>query len=299
MDGGIRPSGVLVVNGYDTLFVDLDGVVYRGRNAVPHAVDVLSTFGGRVLFVTNNASRTPKTVAAQLNGYGLSVTAADVVTSAQAAAAHLVTLVPPGARILVTGGDGLVEAVTEQGLRVVTSADEADAVVQGYSPKLAWKDLAEASYALARGIPWVASNTDMSVPTARGIAPGNGTLVAAVASATGRVPIVTGKPHAPIMELARSRAHSDRPLVIGDRLDTDIAAANAAGMESLLVLTGVNQWPDLLEIPAADLPTKVAPDLRVLAGHTDAATQLLDDLLRGLKAGDDVSRTVASLHQLP
>lgn len=287
------------MSGYDTLFVDLDGVVYRGRNAVPHAVDVLSTFGGRVLFVTNNASRTPKTVAAQLTGYGLKVEAADVVTSAQAAAAHLATLVPPGARILVTGGDGLVEAVTEQGLRVVTSADEADAVVQGYSPKLAWKDLAEASYALARGIPWVASNTDMSVPTARGIAPGNGTLVAAVASATGRVPIVTGKPHAPIMELARSRAHSDRPLVIGDRLDTDIAAANAAGMESLLVLTGVNQWPDLLEIPAADLPTKVAPDLRVLAGHTDAATQLLDDLLRGLKAGDDVSRTVASLHQLP
>lgn len=229
------------MSGYDTLFVDLDGVVYRGRNAVPHAVDVLSTFGGRVLFVTNNASRTPKTVAAQLTGYGLKVEAADVVTSAQAAAAHLATLVPPGARILVTGGDGLVEAVTEQGLRVVTSADEADAVVQGYSPKLAWKDLAEASYALARGIPWVASNTDMSVPTARGIAPGNGTLVAAVASATGRVPIVTGKPHAPIMELARSRAHSDRPLVIGDRLDTDIAAANAAGMESLLVLTGVNQ----------------------------------------------------------
>jgi glycerol 3-phosphatase-2 len=287
------------VNGYDTLFVDLDGVVYRGRNAVPHAVDVLSTFGGRVLFVTNNASRTPKTVAAQLTGYGLKVEAADVVTSAQAAAAHLATLVPPGARILVTGGDGLVEAVTEQGLRVVTSADEADAVVQGYSPKLAWKDLAEASYALARGIPWVASNTDMSVPTARGIAPGNGTLVAAVASATGRVPIVTGKPHAPIMELARSRAHSDRPLVIGDRLDTDIAAANAAGMESLLVLTGVNQWPDLLEIPVADLPTRVAPDLRVLAGHADAATRLLDDLLRGLKAGDDVSGTVASLHQLP
>ena len=175
------------MSGYDTLFVDLDGVVYRGRNAVPHAVDVLSTFGGRVLFVTNNASRTPKTVAAQLTGYGLKVEAADVVTSAQAAAAHLATLVPPGARILVTGGDGLVEAVTEQGLRVVTSADEADAVVQGYSPKLAWKDLAEASYALARGIPWVASNTDMSVPTARGIAPGNGTLVAAVASATGRV----------------------------------------------------------------------------------------------------------------
>lgn len=286
------------MNSYDTLFVDLDGVVYRGRQAVPHAVDVLSTFPGRVLFVTNNASRTPQTVAAQLNGYGLQVSASDVVTSAQAAAAHLATLVPPGARILVTGGEGLVQAVTQQGLRVVTAADEADAVVQGYSPKLAWKDLAEASYALARGIPWVASNTDMSVPTARGIAPGNGTFVAAVASATGRQPIVTGKPHSPIMELARSRAHSERPLVIGDRLDTDIAAANAAGMESLLVLTGVSGWQDLPDLPVADLPTRVAPDLRVLTGHTDEATRLLDELLAGLKAGDDVSQTVASLHQL-
>ena len=284
---------------YDTLFVDLDGVVYRGRQAVPHAVDVLSTFPGRVLYVTNNASRTPQTVAAQLSGYGLPVSAADVVTSAQAAAAHLATLVPAGARILVTGGDGLVDAVVSHGLRIVTSADEADAVVQGYSPKLAWKDLAEASYAVARGIPWVASNTDMSVPTARGIAPGNGTLVAAVASATGRQPVVTGKPHSPIMELARSRAHSDRPLVVGDRLDTDIAAATAAGMDSLLVLTGVSGWHDLLELPVADLPTRVAPDLRVLSGYTDDATRLLEELLAGLKSGADVSPVVASLHQLP
>jgi HAD superfamily hydrolase (TIGR01450 family) len=287
------------MSAYDTLFVDLDGVVYRGRQAVPHAVDVLATFPGRVLYVTNNASRTPQTVAAQLSGYGLQVQAADVVTSAQAAAAHLATLVPVGARILVTGGDGLVEAVVSQGMRVVSSADEADAVVQGYSPKLAWKDLAEASYALARGIPWVASNTDMSVPTARGIAPGNGTFVAAVASATGRQPIVTGKPHAPIMELARSRAHSEHPLVVGDRLDTDIAAANAAGMESLLVLTGVSTWQDLLDLPVADLPTRVAPDLRVLSGYADDATRALDGLLAGLKAGEDVSQSVAALHQLP
>ncbi|HRY11072.1 MAG: HAD-IIA family hydrolase [Actinobacteria bacterium] len=284
---------------YDTLFVDLDGVVYRGRRAVPHAVEVLSTFPGRVLYVTNNASRTPQVVAEQLAGYGLQVTAADVVTSAQAAAAHLATLVPPGSRVLVTGGDGLVEAVGEQGLRIVSSADEADAVVQGYSPKLAWKDLAEASYALARDIPWVASNTDMSVPTARGIAPGNGTFVAAVASATGRQPIVTGKPHPPIMELARSRAHSESPLVIGDRLDTDIAAANAAGMDSLLVLTGVSTWEELVDLPATDLPTRVAPDLRVLAGHSDDRTRLLDELLAALQAGQDPDRLVAALHQLP
>lgn len=283
---------------YDGLFVDLDGVVYRGRQAVPHAVESLRGFVGRVLYVTNNASRTPEAVAAQLAGYGLPVGADDVVTSAQAAAAHLATLVGPGARILVTGGDGLVQAVTERGLRIVASAQEADAVVQGYSPDLAWRDLAEASYAVARGIPWVASNTDMSVPTARGIAPGNGTLVAAVAAATGRQPVVTGKPHRPIMELARSRARVKRPLVIGDRLDTDIAAARAAGMDSLLVLTGVSAWQDLLGLPADDLPTRVAPDLRVLGGYTDEVTTVLEDLVARLRSGDDVSGIERRLAQI-
>jgi ribonucleotide monophosphatase NagD (HAD superfamily) len=162
---------------------------------------------------------------------------------------------------------------------------------------LAWKDLAEASYALARDIPWVASNTDMSVPTARGIAPGNGTLVAAVAAATGRTPVVTGKPHEPIMELARSRAGAVRPLVIGDRLDTDIAAARAAAMDSLLVLTGVNSWRDLLTLSAEELPTFVAPDLRFLHGHRDAVTDALEVLLVTLREGRDVSEAVRALEQ--
>lgn len=282
---------------YDCLFVDLDGVVYRGHNAVPHAVGVLGEFDGRVLYVTNNASRTPQTVAAQLSGFGLAVGPQDVVTSAQAAAAHLAGMVPAGGSVLVTGGDGLVQAITENGFRVAAGADDADAVIQGFSPELVWADLAEAAYALARDIPWVASNTDMSVPTARGIAPGNGTLVAAVAAATGKTPVVTGKPHRPIMDLARSRAGGTRPLVIGDRLDTDIAAANNAGMDSLLVLTGVNSWTDLLDLPMSDLPTRVAPDLRVLTGHTDARTRLLDELLAGLRQGSDVTRIVAELHQ--
>ena len=285
------------MTGYDCLFVDLDGVVYRGPHAVAHAVEALNAYAGRVVYVTNNASRTPQAVAAQLSGYGLRVVPDDVVTSAQAAAAHLAGLVPAGSRVLVTGGDGLVEAVTAHGLQVVTSADEAEAVVQGYSPSLAWKDLAEASYALARDIPWVASNTDMSVPTARGIAPGNGTLVAAVAAATGRTPVVTGKPHEPIMELARSRAGAVRPLVIGDRLDTDIAAARAAAMDSLLVLTGVNSWRDLLTLSPEELPTSVAPDLRFLHGHRDAVTDALEVLLATLREGRDASEAVRALEQ--
>ena len=283
---------------YDCLFVDLDGVVYRGHEEVPFAVEALTGFPGRVLYVTNNASRTPETVAEQLAGFGLPVGPDDVVTSAQAGAAHLATLVPVGARVLVCGGEGLMRAVTEQGLELVSDADEADAVIQGYSPDIGWADLAEASYALVRDIPWVATNTDMSVPTARGIAPGNGTLVAAVATATGRLPEVTGKPHRPIMDLARSRAGGNRPLVIGDRLDTDIAAANEAGMDSLFVLTGVHSWTDLIGLPTDQLPTRIAPDLRVLSGHSDERTADLDELLAGLRAGTDVQPVIDRLHQL-
>jgi HAD superfamily hydrolase (TIGR01450 family) len=285
------------VSDYDCLFVDLDGVVYRGRTVVPFAVAALNAHPARKLYVTNNASRTPQTVAGQLRGYGLRVDADDVVTSAQAAAAHLAGLLAPGSRVLVTGGEGLQTAVRDNGLRVVTHADEADAVIQGYSPTLGWADLAEASYALARDIPWVASNTDMSVPTARGIAPGNGTFVAAVAAATGRQPIVTGKPYRPIMDLALQRAGAARPLVIGDRLDTDIAAGVAAGLDTLLVFTGVSTWQDLLEWPDAALPTYAAPDLRVLGGHRDRATDALAQLLAARRAGVGVAQAVAGLHE--
>lgn len=283
---------------YDCLFVDLDGVVYRGAQAVPHAVEALSAFPGRILYVTNNASRTPEAVADQLCGFGLDVAAADVVTSAQAAAAHLATLVPRGAGVLVTGGEGLVQAVMEHGLVVVENADEAEAVIQGYSPDLGWRDLAEAAYALARPIPWVASNMDMSVPTARGIAPGNGTLVSAVAAATQRQPVVTGKPHAPIMRLAQQRSGASRPLVIGDRLDTDIAAAAEADMDSLMVLTGVNTWRDLLAWPVDRLPTRVAADLRALHGYEDDLSRALQQLLDELRSGADPAEAVSLLHQI-
>jgi glycerol 3-phosphatase-2 len=286
------------MTGYDCLFVDLDGVVYRGPGAVLHAVDALTGFDGRVVFVTNNASRTPAAVAGHLRGLGLAADESDIVTSAQAAAAHLATLVPPGSAVLVTGGAGLREAVAEQGLVAASGADEAAAVIQGYSPDLGWRDLAEAAYALTRDIPWVASNTDLTVPTARGIAPGNGTLVAAVASATGRTPVVTGKPHRPIMDLARARARAERPLVVGDRLDTDIAAATAAGMDSLLVLTGVTVWQDLLAAPPEHLPTMVAPDLRFLHGYRDQVTQGLNDLLRSVREGRATAQHERRLHQL-
>jgi len=188
-----------------------------------------------------------------------------VITSAQAAARVVAGKVPAGAAVLVIGGEGLVEAVRERGLRPVRSLDDDPAaVVQGYDPTVGWAQLAEASYAVAKGLPWVASNTDMTIPTARGTAPGNGTLVAAVRTATGVEPEVAGKPLPPMHRETVIRTGAKRPLVVGDRLDTDIEGAFNGGVDSLLVFTGVSRPEELPEAPAKYRPTYVAADLRGL-----------------------------------
>ncbi|RIX27506.1 HAD-IIA family hydrolase [Amnibacterium setariae] len=253
----------------DVLLLDLDGVVYRGRAAVPHAQDALGAVrdrGVRVGYITNNASRTPASVAAHLTELGLAATAHEVVTSPQAAVRLLADRVAPGARILVIGGDGLHSVVAEAGFVVVTSADDApDAVVQGFAPELGWKDLAEASFALADpDLLWVATNTDWTIPVDRGIAPGNGTLVSAVHAAVGRLPVVAGKPETPLFETAVERFGAQRPFFVGDRLDTDVRGANAAGMPSALVLTGIDGPKELLAAQPQDRPQYVLADLRGL-----------------------------------
>jgi HAD superfamily hydrolase (TIGR01450 family) len=253
----------------DVLLLDLDGVVYRGSAAVPNAADALGAVrarGVRVGYITNNASRTAATVAAQLVGFGLPAVPDDVVTSPQAAVRLLADRVRPGARILVIGGVGLRSVVEEAGFVLAESADDApDAVVQGFSPELGWKDLAEASFALADpDLLWVATNTDWTIPVDRGIAPGNGTLVSAVHAAVGRLPVVAGKPETPLFETAVERFHAERPFFVGDRLDTDIKGANAAGMPSALVLTGIDGPKELLAAPADSRPQFVLADLRGL-----------------------------------
>lgn len=197
----------------DVLLADLDGVVYRGPHAIPGAVEALngaSDAGIRVGYLTNNASRTDEQVATHLRALGLRVTTAEVITSPQAAMLVLQNLVPAGSLILVIGGDGIVDELQKAGYRVTRSADDQPAaVVQGFSPDLGWKDLAEAAYALAEQpnrdpIPWVATNTDWTIPQARGIAPGNGTLVSAVHTAVQRLPVFAGKPETPMFEAALS-----------------------------------------------------------------------------------------------
>jgi HAD superfamily hydrolase (TIGR01450 family) len=253
---------------YDTALLDLDGVVYRGADAVPHAVPALleaAKLGLRLTYVTNNASRTPQTVAEHLVRLGLPATAADVVTAAQAVARMIAEEVPEGAKVLMVGGEGLRVALEERGLVPVSSAEENPAAaVQGYRPDTTWEQLAEIAYAVERGVPWFSANTDMTMPTARGIAPGNGALVTAVAKACGGWPRIAGKPEIALHRETMLRTGAERPLVVGDRLDTDIEGANRAGVDSLLVLTGVTNRAEAEAAEGQLKPTYIAEDLRAL-----------------------------------
>lgn len=260
------------LTGVDLVLADLDGVVYRGPGAIPYAVESINDIAApqRVAYITNNASRTDVSVAHHLTELGLHVAPEDVVTSPQAAVALLKDLVPWGSTILVVGGDGLVDEVTKAGFIVTRSAlDSPAAVIQGFAPEVGWVHLAEAAFALngdgATGdLPWVATNTDWTIPQARGTAPGNGTLVSAVHTAVGRLPIVAGKPEAAIFQEAMTRFGSEAALMIGDRLDTDILGANRAGIRSVLVLTGIDQAKQVLAAVPNERPTYILEDLRGL-----------------------------------
>jgi HAD superfamily hydrolase (TIGR01450 family) len=258
-------SGASLISRFDALLSDLDGVVYAGPHAIPGAIEALQQLAGIDVglgYVTNNASRTPAQVAAHLRELGAPADDEQVVSSSQAAGELLAGLLPAGARVLVTGSPALAHEVELVGLTPVRSAqDNPVAVVQGFSPEIGWKDLAEASYVIAGGALWVATNTDMSIPQARGIAPGNGTLVAAVAAATGQKPLVAGKPEAPLFHSAAKRLASERPLVVGDRLDTDILGGNNAGFATVAVLTGVDTRESILAARSAERPDFLIADL--------------------------------------
>lgn len=268
-------GGTALQQSYDTALLDLDGVVYVAGAAVPYAVAALETAhaaGMRRAYVTNNAARTPGAVAAHLSELGIPARAEDVVTSAQAVARLVAERHPRGAPVLVVGGEGLREALRERGLRVVESADdEPAAVVQGYGgPQLEWGRLGEAALAVGRGAEWFASNTDLTIPGDRGILPGNGAAVEVVRIATRWMrpapePRIAGKPLPPMHRETILRTGAERPLVVGDRLDTDIEGAHVGGVDALLVLTGVTDGAQLLAARPEHRPAFVARDLRGLA----------------------------------
>lgn len=256
---------------HDCLLLDLDGTVFRGHAPTEGAVETLDTLECRSLFVTNNATRSADEVAGHLGELGFTATADDVVTSAQSAARMLSQRIPAGAKVLVVGTEAMAAEVSAVGLSPVrTFADGPVAVIQGLSTTICWADLAEAALAIRSGAVWVASNIDATLPTERGLLPGNGSLVAALRTATAAEPMVAGKPAPALMRDALARGSFSAPLVVGDRLDTDIAGANAADLPSLMVLCGVNNAYDVVHAIPGQRPTYLGADLRALL--TDAET---------------------------
>ena len=268
---------------YDLAMLDLDGVVYVGGEAVPGAPDRLAAArerGMRLAFITNNASRPPGRVSEHLRELGVDAVDADVVTSAQAAARVVVEKFGSGAHVVCLGAEGLDEALREEGLTPVGVEDDAAVIVTGYGPDVVWSDLMRAAVRIRDGLPWVASNTDMTFPAAFGVAPGHGVQVAMLRSFTGVEPVVAGKPERPLLDETVRRVGGRRPLMVGDRLDTDIEGANRAGYDSLLVLTGVTGLEDLVGAEEQLRPTYIAPDLEgLLVSH---ATPTFDEGVHSL-----------------
>lgn len=257
-----------LIDGYDALVCDLDGVVVAGSTTVVHAVESVNSLGIPVVFATNNASRTRSDVGAMLRAHGIRTNDDRVLTSSLVAARELAETVPPGSPVLAIGGPGVAASLREVDLepRSPQDAGEVVAVVQGYGAQVTAADLGAAAVAIRSGARWFATNEDLTLPTEHGPVPGNGSLVAAVRAAVGTDPVVVGKPHPPMYALAADLVGVgvSRTLAVGDRLETDIAGAGAAGMSAALVLTGVHGAPDAAGAPSRWRPTYVVEDLRAL-----------------------------------
>src|SRR5689334_13568505 len=264
------PDVSTLAQDHDCLLLDLDGTVFRGHEPTDGAVETLAAVRSRVLFVTNNASRGPAEVAQHLCDMGFTAKPNDIVTSAQSAARLLQEELQPGAAVLIVGTDSLAAEVRKVGFKPVRQwSDGPVAVVQGHSPQTGWTDLCEAALAIRNGALWVAANVDRTLPSERGLLPGNGSMVAALRAATDQEPQVAGKPHPTLMNDALARGTFSTPLVVGDRLDTDIAAAKSADLPSLMVLTGVSTAEDMIRASASERPDYLAADLRSLYARAD------------------------------
>jgi phosphoglycolate/pyridoxal phosphate phosphatase family enzyme len=264
-----RAHQAVVADRYDAFLFDLDGVLYRGADPVPGAAEALARLraaGKRVAFVTNNASATPAAVARRLNTAGVEAGEDEIETSALATAALLAGRGVTNAFVL--GEEGIRDALAKVGIRVVNAegggaGDGVEVVVIGLDRSADYDKLRSAAMLVDAGAALIATNPDGSFPAPGGARwPGAGALVAAVEATTDVRAEVVGKPNAPIFRAALERAGGGEPLVVGDRIDTDIVGASALGWHSLLVLTGISTREEAER--SATPPTYVGVDLRAL-----------------------------------
>jgi glycerol-1-phosphatase len=249
---------------YDCILFDLDGVLYRGEEAVPAAPPTLAELRARSfrpVFFTNNSARTPEQVADKLRAMGIAADPNEVVTSALATAELLARR--GGGRVFVIGEDGVREALAGAGLEILEGEPEtADLVVVGLDGGATYAKLKTAGLLVQRGAKLVATNADGSYPAADGLWPGAGALLSVITMTTGAEPEVFGKPLAPLFEAGLRRGGGGRPLVVGDRLETDIEGAARLGWDTMLVLTGVSSRADVEATGVR--PTVIAEDVSAL-----------------------------------
>lgn len=261
-----------VASSYDAALLDLDGTIYEGGAAIPNALEGLTEAALPMVFITNNASRAPQTVADQLNGLGYDVHADDVMTSAQAAIEMAAEVIEPGSNVFVLGAESFKQLAREAGYTVVDSADDSPAAVfQGLNREMTWKQMSEAALAVSRGARFLVSNLDTTLPSERGFLVGNGSVAAAISTTTGVAPLSAGKPKPPMFIKAAERVGAKKPLAIGDRLDTDIAGGNAAKVDTFMVVTGVSTHMDVVAAPPEHRPTLIGADMTALNRELDQA----------------------------
>ena len=257
-----------LIDSYDCVLLDLDGVVYLGKTPIDNAVKTIKELQKRkinIAVITNNGSVTAKSVSKWMKDFGLDFKASAIVTSSQTLCWYLMDKFPKSSKVLVVGSTGLKDSVSDAGFKVVTKADKNPVVVcNGIDADISQKDLAEMCYAIAGGAVWVSTNGDYTFPTEKGLAPGNGAFNALITSITGKSPILMGKPEPHMFKQAAQIFSSKNPLVVGDRLDTDIQGANNANFKSLCVLTGVSDLNQIKNAPLPTAPTYVGKDLSAL-----------------------------------
>ncbi|MFT4186844.1 MAG: HAD-IIA family hydrolase [Micrococcaceae bacterium] len=261
-----------LIKSYDSVFFDLDGVIYEGKTTLPNVVESINWLyehNYKIGYITNNASRSPETVAEHLQELGIKAKPAEIITSPQVTINLLKEHLKPEDKVLVVGTDYLANLINEAGFRAIRTFQEGpDALIQGFNPKTSWQNLADASYAVHAGAKWFACNADTTLPTEKGSAPGNGAMIKAVQMATGKAPMIGGKPEAAIFEYAMEKFGVKKPIMIGDRLDTDIEGGNNAKIDTALVTTGINTKADAETAIPEQKPTYVIKTLKDLVSET-------------------------------
>ena len=277
----LRAMSTPLVEEFDVALFDLDGTAWNGDEPIEHAADAVKEAreaGMKTVFVTNNAMRSPRQVADKLNTMDFEADPSMVMTSAMDVIALMKERIEDGSKVFAIGGDGLRIALTEAGYELVDSADdEPVAVVQGLDPDVNWALMSEGAFAIQRGAHFFATNLDATLPQERGFALGNGSLVVAIEHATGKRAFAAGKPEPGIYQRGAALVGGEKPIAVGDRLETDILGAVRAGMPAMHVLTGVHDAQAIVTAPRGQRPSFLALDIRGLQETHPRAKHHLDN----------------------